>query len=133
MKHSIQIPNEVISIFAERNNITIKQSRELHKKLDDFLLRCSMTNESLSPTDDVDDAWHSFILFTKVYGKYCIEKYGKFIHHVPFSESERLLNNAKCNDGTGDGNCSNQCGQGNCNSDGDGRHATRLEELGVLA
>jgi hypothetical protein len=35
----------------------------------------------LSP--QVDEVWHSFILFTREYAAFCQEAFGQFIHHVP--------------------------------------------------
>ncbi len=32
---------------------------------------------------DVDNLWHSFILFTKDYSDFCSKYSGKFIHHLP--------------------------------------------------
>jgi hypothetical protein len=31
----------------------------------------------------VDEAWHTFILFTKDYAAFCQVAFGEFIHHVP--------------------------------------------------
>jgi hypothetical protein len=31
----------------------------------------------------IDEMWHNFILFTQEYGKYCISKFGFYIHHKP--------------------------------------------------
>jgi hypothetical protein len=37
----------------------------------------------------LDQAWHVFICFTHLYPKYCEDYLGRFIHHVPFTRSER--------------------------------------------
>jgi hypothetical protein len=31
----------------------------------------------------IDEMWHNFILFTKLYHEYCLSKFGFFIHHNP--------------------------------------------------
>lgn len=31
----------------------------------------------------VDNLWHTFLLFTKEYQAFCNDMFGKFIHHVP--------------------------------------------------
>jgi hypothetical protein len=36
----------------------------------------------------VDDLWHTFILFTKEYARFCEETAGCFIHHDPVSMSD---------------------------------------------
>lgn len=37
---------------------------------------------------DIDNLWHSFILFTKEYATFCDRFNGKFIHHVPETEEK---------------------------------------------
>ncbi len=39
--------------------------------------------ERLTPSHRVDLTWHEFILFTRAYGKFCAECFGRFIHHQP--------------------------------------------------
>ena len=39
---------------------------------------------------DVDNLWHTFILFTKQYTHFCAQNVGSFLHHVP--ELDRSLN-----------------------------------------
>lgn len=34
-------------------------------------------------SEEVDEVWHNFILFTKEYAKFCQECFGKFVHHAP--------------------------------------------------
>ena len=31
----------------------------------------------------VDDMWHTFVLFTDQYQRFCEEHFGRFVHHVP--------------------------------------------------
>lgn len=40
---------------------------------------------------DVDNLWHSFILFTNEYADFCDKHIGHFIHHVPETETVRSL------------------------------------------
>jgi hypothetical protein len=32
---------------------------------------------------DIDDMWHTFLLFTEEYASFCHEYFGEFIHHAP--------------------------------------------------
>lgn len=36
--------------------------------------------------DEIDDMWHTFILFTKDYAAFCDKYFGHFIHHSPNTE-----------------------------------------------
>lgn len=38
---------------------------------------------------DIDNLWHSFLLFTKEYAAFCRDYAGFFIHHVPEIEEQR--------------------------------------------
>ena len=40
-------------------------------------------DEKLSPSDLIDIFWHTHILDTKSYYDYCINKFGKIVHHNP--------------------------------------------------
>jgi len=35
------------------------------------------------PSQAVDDAWHTFILFTRSYESFCRNAFGRFLHHTP--------------------------------------------------
>jgi len=37
----------------------------------------------VSPTFEVDVAWHAFILHTRDYTNYCMERFGHYVHHEP--------------------------------------------------
>lgn len=39
---------------------------------------------------NIDDMWHTFLLFTKDYMDFCHLYFGKFIHHKPFTEDEAI-------------------------------------------
>jgi hypothetical protein len=51
-----------------------------------------------SPTDPIDQLWHTHILYTELYLSYCKNKFGKFIHHNPdmsLDQKSRLSRIAK--------------------------------------
>ena len=35
------------------------------------------------PSQVVDDLWHEFILYTRNYGTFCHNAFGRFMHHTP--------------------------------------------------
>lgn len=35
------------------------------------------------PSQVVDDLWHDFILFTRIYSTFCNRAFGRFLHHTP--------------------------------------------------
>lgn len=48
-----------------------------------FLATCATTDFPLSPSDNVDIGWHTFVLHTRDYADFCHQVAGRFIHHVP--------------------------------------------------
>lgn len=37
---------------------------------------------------EIDDMWHTFLLFTRDYSSFCRSYFGRFIHHVPNVEEK---------------------------------------------
>lgn len=48
------------------------------------------------PSQAVDFVWHEFILFTRLYDKFCYRAFGRFLHHVP---TEAMVSNTTQDDG----------------------------------
>lgn len=48
-----------------------------------FLMACKDAKVSLAPSELVDVGWHTFLLYTPEYMKFCQEHIGHFVHHVP--------------------------------------------------
>jgi hypothetical protein len=38
----------------------------------------------------IDEMWHNFVLFTREYSQYCLERFGRYIHHLPATHQEKL-------------------------------------------
>lgn len=68
--------------FAERAELEFLQ----------FSVLLHVTDQSLSPSDVIDEYWHQFILFTKAYHVWCEKHFGRYIHHQPMPRVEL----AKC-------------------------------------
>jgi len=52
-----------------------------------FLDLVFIHDQSLTPSKLVDDVWHEFILFTRLYEECCFDRYDRYIHHNPCEES----------------------------------------------
>lgn len=53
-----------------------------------FLTLISKYKKKLTPSLNVDLAWHEFVLHTRKYGVFCLENFGEFIHHTPGGNEE---------------------------------------------
>lgn len=63
------------------------QTDEIIEGLRTYFHICNMAqkqSENLAmPSQAIDSAWHEFILHTKLYGQYCEQAFGQFLHHNP--------------------------------------------------
>jgi hypothetical protein len=118
------IPEFIIKHFAYTKGHTYQSSIDMHSKLELYFDEIKKKGVAV-PTPEVDEVWHNFILHTKLYGEYCLNTFGKFIHHNPklpdnvdelltdsaikFADSKSKCDN-KCNGGA---KCDNKCNGGN--------------------
>lgn len=54
-------------------------------------LAAARTNSPLTPSARVDLAWHEFILFTRLYERFCQQNFGKMIHHEPSDDHQQNM------------------------------------------
>lgn len=67
-------------------------AQELFLDLKGFLYLCGTKQQDaahLSPPEVVDTIWHHYILHTKEYAKFCEDHFQAFIHHTPFTRSQK--------------------------------------------
>ncbi len=58
-----------------------------------FLNLIAFSGRTLAPAQNLDLAWHEFILCTRAYMRFCRRHFGRIIHHTP--EGNRRVNNAR--------------------------------------
>ena len=46
-------------------------------------LRKKYSDQALTPSYEIDEAWHAHILHTREYTKFCHELFGYYLHHDP--------------------------------------------------
>ena len=78
---------DVIQRCKKDHGYSDEDMQILEKELKRYLVMSEVLEDNKSGTgmysEDVDNLWHSFILFTKDYAAFCDTCFGKFIHHVP--------------------------------------------------
>ncbi len=76
---------EIIKRYKKDYGVSDETAKMHEKELKRYLILAAENYpkgvDMFSP--QVDDLWHTFLLFTKDYKKYCEEVLGQFIHHVP--------------------------------------------------
>ncbi|HLJ31969.1 MAG TPA: hypothetical protein VKU36_06020 [Candidatus Babeliales bacterium] len=84
---------DVIARCQKDHNYTDEDMVILEQELKKYLALSLVTKKGDLGTGmystDVDNLWHSFILFTKEYADFCDKYIGFFIHHAPETETVR--------------------------------------------
>ncbi len=72
-------------LAARRPELTPAQRTEVFHALKDYFLICNRAGRRMvsMPSQVADDAWHEFILFTRLYAGFCNKAFGRFLHHTP--------------------------------------------------
>jgi hypothetical protein len=76
----------IVGKLAQKHPQLKEQEVELvMQTLRDYFLMCLRAKRRLvsMPSQVVDDAWHEFILSTRIYGDFCRRAFGYFLHHTP--------------------------------------------------
>jgi len=65
--------------------LTEPQLDMVFQGLKDYFRICRQAKKRMvsMPSQVVDDAWHEFILSTRIYEKFCSKAMGRFLHHTP--------------------------------------------------
>lgn len=76
--------------------LTQKHSEDLQKDPNnsDLQFQCAIHVEM----KEIDDMWHTFILFTQDYSNFCNDHFGRYIHHQPTVDEEPIANHQNFQD-----------------------------------
>lgn len=79
--------DQIIRRYQKDYNVDDETARMHEQELKRYLILASTSRQSLPMmSPDVDNLWHTFLLFTKDYQHFCREVAGTYIHHVPTIE-----------------------------------------------
>lgn len=79
---------EVVRRIAREHRVRRRTAERWFSELVNFLDACAASATPLTPSKKVDKAWHEFILHTRAYEAFCLERYGQLIHHDPYEKPE---------------------------------------------
>lgn len=78
----------IVLRYMNKRGVTRARAIEIADEMLIFLSLCvTEPNEQWTITGEVDEMWHTFILFTERYEKFCKEIAGSFIHHYPSEDN----------------------------------------------
>ncbi|MDH5681002.1 MAG: hypothetical protein OEZ36_05425 [Spirochaetota bacterium] len=69
--------------LSEKCGITHDLAPDWMREVIRFLHLIAYSGERLTPSVDVDNVWHEFILCTRTYMDFCESQFGRFVHHYP--------------------------------------------------
>lgn len=72
----------LLTRFARDHGVSIDHASEVFEEAKRFLVLGRLVGAQLAPSPEVDEMWHSWILYTKDYHQFC-DKLGGYIHHKP--------------------------------------------------
>jgi len=82
---------DLVTRISKEMELANEEAQALFKDMLRFLYM-SGTHPDLRPfypPPAIDEAWHTFLLFTREYEKFCHKHFGSFIHHSPLTEAMR--------------------------------------------
>lgn len=82
--------DQIVFRFMETYGVTLRDARELFLEAKRWIWLMARSEACGGPTliiDDrlimIDEMWHTFILFSKEYHRYCETHFGHYVHHAP--------------------------------------------------
>jgi len=76
------LPEMLVPRVAKEHGYSTKDATNLVKEAKRMLYLSIVTDKPISPSQDVDRAWHEMLMFTRFYRSFA-EFIGGFIHHDP--------------------------------------------------
>lgn len=88
VEKDVIVNNYIISKYAQDQGLDCDIAKKHFQGMVSFLDMCASSNYPCFPDRIIDNAWHTFLLFTKDYQLYCQDAYDKFIHHNPIVDEK---------------------------------------------
>ena len=74
---------DVLSYFAKTTGASTDTTQRLFEELKRFLVLCRASLQPEVASEDVDELWHTFLLFTESYKRLCYDMTAGFVDHRP--------------------------------------------------
>lgn len=90
----------VITKFTDYYNVDRSDAEDLFLETKRWMWLCANRPTDLEmviqdPLLMLDNMWHTFILFTKDYHEFCDRFFGRYIHHLPVTSTEKRVMQSK--------------------------------------
>ncbi|MFU8787862.1 MAG: glycine-rich domain-containing protein [Methylobacter sp.] len=73
------------NLAQKHPQLSEQQIDMVFRGLRDYFCICHQAGNRMvsMPSQVIDDAWHEFILSTRIYQQFCNKAFGRFLHHTP--------------------------------------------------
>lgn len=90
IRRAMEFPMEhVVRRYADDEGLPLEVAYEHERELKRYLALCAThPGELYRMRGPIDNLWHTFIIFTEDYHRFCEEVAGTFIHHFPDRRGE---------------------------------------------
>jgi hypothetical protein len=85
--------DNIIESFIKNFDISEDDAKDVFRQMLKWFIYChDERSEGYRNIDDatiiIDEMWHTFILFTPDYTRFCREYFGQYIHHMPSTTAD---------------------------------------------
>ena len=85
--------DEVVYRFSVDHDVALADAEEIFLETKRWLWLCAAEPTAkiplLSEARAIDEMWHTFLLFTDDYARFCETHFGFFVHHFPRTRAEK--------------------------------------------
>lgn len=78
----------VVERFVIDHGGTLAHAHRRFDALKQFLVVCTVKPGVKVTSPEIDEMWHTFLLFTRDYREFCLDALGRFVEHEPFEAAQ---------------------------------------------
>lgn len=96
LEQAIRYQNDdIVYRFTQIYEIDFNEANDLFLSTKKWLWLGAQAGSTEIPVTEplliIDEMWHNFVLFTVEYRNYCVENFGRYLHHAPRKQSDKLV------------------------------------------
>lgn len=73
----------LVARFQTKLGLSQEAAEQLFTDTKRFLYLCAVSDKPIAPNETLDFGWHQFLLYSEEYADFCMQNFGRFIHHCP--------------------------------------------------
>jgi uncharacterized protein involved in tolerance to divalent cations len=82
--------SDIVARYRHDYEVPEIVAREHETELKKYLALCAAhPGKHYGMTPVIDDLWHTFLVFTREYARFCKQVAGRFLHHAPTKDEEK--------------------------------------------